>query len=292
MEIKVGYLVAYDYELLKHSLPTVYPDADKIVIAIDKNRRTFAGGFYTINPDFFEWLTIVDVEKKITIYEDEFYKKSLTANEADTRTRILLAKQLGEGGWHVQVDVDEYFIKFNEFVTELQKLTPTLKGRKVDIHIACNVIFKQSERGFFVLDGNPERFCIATNQPKYTLHRNSQENEAVFINHVILHQSWGRTPAELQHKLQNWSHHTDFNTKAYYQFWQSVNETNYQYIRDFHPLFKGRWQKLQFIEGKSIPEVLSEMPHTLNHVPTAWAYRLRNWLPPAIYRKLPTSLQV
>jgi hypothetical protein len=32
--------------------------------------------------------------------------------ECDTRERNMLAKYMGEGGWHVQIDADEYFADF------------------------------------------------------------------------------------------------------------------------------------------------------------------------------------
>lgn len=36
-EIQVGFLMSYDYELLKISIPLVYEEADHITIALDKN---------------------------------------------------------------------------------------------------------------------------------------------------------------------------------------------------------------------------------------------------------------
>ena len=71
-KIQTGYLVSYDYELLKTSLPTVYSDSDEVFIAIDKNRNTWNGGSFSINDSFFEWIKAFDVDKKVVIYEDDF----------------------------------------------------------------------------------------------------------------------------------------------------------------------------------------------------------------------------
>jgi len=107
MLIKVGFLVSYDYNYLRTSLPLVYAEADSVSLAIDKQRRTWNGGSFTIDDAFFEWLKSMDTKKKIRIYEDDFFDPNLSAIENDSRERNMLAKFMGEGGWHVQVDADE-----------------------------------------------------------------------------------------------------------------------------------------------------------------------------------------
>ena len=86
-KIQVGYLVSYDYELLKNSLPTVYKDSDTIFLAIDKNRKTWKGDEIMINPTFFTWLSTFDSENKVVLYEEEFYVSSLTTMECEVRER-------------------------------------------------------------------------------------------------------------------------------------------------------------------------------------------------------------
>lgn len=286
MEIKVGYIVAYDYELLKNSLPTVYKGADKIVVAIDKDRKTFAGGTYTIDPGFFTWLKEVDPQKKITVYEDNFYVPGLTANEADTRERNMLAKKMGEGGWHFQIDVDEYFVNFEGLIEDLKTVESKLHGRKITLQIYCSVLFKTVSEGFFIVDGSSEQFSVATNNPVYTFHRNNGENERYLLNHLILHQSWGRTEDELRRKLENWSHHADFNTDAYFRFWQSVSLDNYKYISDFHPLFPAYWKHLRFVPKQSVADLLQTMPWQNEYAIPSRSENLKKWLPPVLYNRL------
>lgn len=286
MEIKVGYIVAYDYELLKYSLPTVYLTAEKIVIAIDKDRKTFTGGTYAIDSSFFSWLKEVDTEKKITIYEDNFYIPGLTANEADTRERNMLSKKMGQGGWHFQVDVDEYFINFKAVIAELKKVEHNLKGKKITLQIYCTVIFKAIKEGFFVVDGSQENFAIATNHPQYTFHRYNDGNEKYVLNHLILHQSWGRNEEDLAKKLNNWSHSKDFDTESYFNFWKSVNSNNYKYIHNFHPLFPTHWKKLKFVRAVSIESLINQMPSQINIEKQESPFALRKWLPPFLYNRL------
>ena len=41
-KMHVGFLLSYDYELLKYSLPPVYQFADRIYLAKDKNNKTLS----------------------------------------------------------------------------------------------------------------------------------------------------------------------------------------------------------------------------------------------------------
>lgn len=114
--IKIGFLISYDYQMLKTSLPLVYASADEIFLAIDYKRRTWSGNSFEISDDFFSWIEIFDKDKKIHIYEDDFYDPSLSVKDNDTRERNMLGIRMGSGGWHLQVDSDEYFVDFSMFV--------------------------------------------------------------------------------------------------------------------------------------------------------------------------------
>ena len=118
MKVNVGFLISYDYELLKNSLPLVYHASYSIVLAIDKDRRTWAGNKINIPPVFFEWTKALDTENKI--YEDEFYIKELNTIQNETREPNMLAKKKGEGVC-LQIDADEYHVDFNGLVSSLHK---------------------------------------------------------------------------------------------------------------------------------------------------------------------------
>lgn len=285
MEIKVGYMVGYDYELLKHSLPTVYSVADKIVIAIEKDRKTFAGETFSIDPSFFQWLEETDVDNKINLYEDSFYVPEMGASEADTRARNLLGKRMGEGGWHFHIDVDEYFVDFKGLVAELKNIQHRFQNKKVTLQAFCSVIFKASAEGYFMVS-SPEKFALITNHPVYYHHRYNADNEHYTLNHLAVHQSWGRGEDGLKTKLNNWAHRIDFDTEAYFRFWKSVCRDNYNYIKDFHPLKPSLWSKLDFVPARNIEELLSQMKAKVDEQPLQKWEKLRKWLPPVIYNRL------
>ncbi|NJL12531.1 MAG: hypothetical protein HC913_05715 [Microscillaceae bacterium] len=90
---KVGFCVAYDWELLKKSVPRVYEYADTICFSIDKNRKSWSGTPYNFDETAFQnFLFGVDVDKKIQVYEDDFSLSDLSPIENDNRQRTLMGK--------------------------------------------------------------------------------------------------------------------------------------------------------------------------------------------------------
>src|SRR5688500_11089456 len=114
--IKVGFCVSYDWEFLKKSVPRVYESADSICFSLDKRRVSWSGKKFDFDDEaFYSWVKEIDKDKKIIIYEDDFYNAHLTSLQNDSLQRTLMSKRMGEGGWHVQVDSDEYFFDFKRF---------------------------------------------------------------------------------------------------------------------------------------------------------------------------------
>ena len=89
-KIHVGFLLSYDFDKLRLSIPPVYEHADKIFIAQDENFLTWSGNKFEVDSAFFEWLREIDTDNKIEIYKDNFYVPSLTPIQNDTRERHML----------------------------------------------------------------------------------------------------------------------------------------------------------------------------------------------------------
>lgn len=283
-EIKVGFIAAYDYELLKYSIPSLYEHVDRIVIAIDKDRLTFSGKAFFIQDHFFEWLAAFDRDKKISVYEDSFYIPDKSPKEIETRKRNLLAQQMGEGGWHIQVDADEYFPDFKRFKDDLSYIGERQKSKKITFRIFLCTIFKVADGGYYIVDDSFESFPLATNNPHYRENRYNFTEKTITLNHVVLHQSFGRTEEELVTKFKNWGHRDDFDSDAYLRFWKSVNLDTYRYIQDFHPTNPGMWKRLKFIQADSISELLLKTPSQYN-IKSSHPL-LQKWLPPVVYNRI------
>ncbi|MGB6269274.1 MAG: hypothetical protein WBF67_09720, partial [Olleya sp.] len=153
--IVVGFLMSYDYEKLKLSIPPVYEEADKIYIALDHEQRTWKGERFEVDSSFFEWLTHFDTDSKIKFYKDNFYVPELNAIQNDTRERHLISLKMGIGNWLVQVDSDEIFIDFKQFVNTLRQHDKFLDNpKKNPLQIAGFLIniYKYLDKGMLYVD--------------------------------------------------------------------------------------------------------------------------------------------
>ncbi|MEJ2882486.1 hypothetical protein [Pedobacter sp. GR22-6] len=245
--IKVGFLISYDYEFIKISLPRVYSEVEEIYFAVDVNGLTWSGEPIVIADEFWDWVNEFDIEKKIRIYRDHFYVDGLTPMECDTRERNLLGKQMGEADWYVQIDSDEYFDDFPAFAQKLREFKPS-----GPVTIGCKIItlFKHVAKGYLFVAGSREVLDFATNNPIYDIARNNTSgNEQIEWEDLVLHQSWARTPEEIYLKLHNWSHKDDFNVESFFKLWNAIDEHNFHVVQNFHPLAPGIWPSLKYVEG-------------------------------------------
>ncbi|WP_177760845.1 hypothetical protein [Flavobacterium sp. I3-2] len=254
-KIQTGFLVSYDYEFLKKSLPPVYEDSDTIFLAIDHLRRTWKGNTYEIEPAFFDWIKEIDVDNKIVIYEDDFYVSDLNAIQNDTRERHMLGMKMGIGNWMIQVDSDEIFIDFKSFVQQLRRYDNFLKTpEKNPIQFAAFHInvYKYLEKGILYID-NPTKFYIATNYPNYKYAKNTRER-IVYLDSYVLHEGLARTEEELRFKLKNWGHQHEIND-SFLEKWLKVDETNYTEMEDFFYLDPKTWKKLGYFASLNLVDL-------------------------------------
>ena len=254
-KIQVGFLMSYDYELLKKSIPPVYAKADTIFLAIDHERRTWSGNHFTVDPDFYEWLKTFDTDKKIQIYEDNFYVPEINAIQNDTRERYMLALKMGVGNWLVQVDSDEIFIDFEKFVKRLRKYDSYLVNPEshpiqfAGFHIN---VYKYLENGMLYID-KPTKMILATNWPNYKVAKNTRER-IVYNEDYILHEGLARDEEELLLKLRNWGHKHEVNPH-FLEKWRRANKENYEEITDVFYLEPEIWKSLAYMPSKSLAEL-------------------------------------
>ncbi|SIS51219.1 hypothetical protein SAMN05421789_102249 [Kaistella chaponensis] len=274
--IKAGFLIAYDYHFIFNSLPQIYPFVDEIVLAIDVDRKTWMGNDFEVSDDFFERIEDLDVDHKIKIYEDQFYIKGEKPMDLETRERNMLSDFMGDDCWKMQIDSDEYCLNFQKVISYLKKNQFLLKKSAPEVNFlpVWITLFKQNERGFFIIKPCTENFSMIFNRPKYKYARNS-EGLDLKIDYQVIHQSWARTEEEILTKIQNWGHAHDFNVESFYGKWEALNENNYKEYFDFHPIYKGFWEKLEFIEAKNITELLEKLEQTTNLQPIKVSSKLK-----------------
>lgn len=254
-KIQVGFLISYDYILLKNALPQVYDYSDSIFLAIDKNRKTWNGANFTIDNSFFDWIKEIDVANKIEIYEDQFYIENLTTMECEVRERKMLSEKMGIGNWLIQLDADEYFINFKEFTKFLKKNNKYIKpSYKKEIQISAYLvnIYKFVEDGFLYVN-EPTRCLTATNRPNYKVGRNTRKR-IIYTSNLILHETLSRSEEELEMKLKNWGHKNELNSQFLVK-WKSASKGNYMDLKDVFYIEPEKWKSLNYVLGKNINEV-------------------------------------
>ncbi len=254
-KIVVGFLMSYDYEKLKLSIPPVYSKADKIYIALDKDLRTWKGTNFKVDSTFFDWLEEFDDQNKIEIYRDDFYIPQLNAIQNDTRERHLLSMKMGIGNWLIQVDADEMFIDFPNFVKTLRTHDKFLKNpQKNPIQIAGFLIniYKYLDEGLLYVD-EPTKVMLATNYPNYKYARNTKER-VIYTNNILLHESLSRSEEELSFKLENWGHSHEINSE-FLQKWKKADAQNYKSLKNLFYLDPSIWKTLDFFPTHNLREI-------------------------------------
>lgn len=263
-KVHVGFLLSYDYEKLKSSIPMVYKSADRIFIAMDKEQRTWKGNFFDIDASFFDWLNDFDVDNKIEVYKDNFYISNLSAIDNDTRERYYLSQKMGLGNWLVQVDADEIFIDFEKFVKTLRKYDSYLDdSSKAPIQISGFLIniYKYVDGGVLYVN-QPTKVMLATSYPNYKCARNTKER-VIYTNNVLLHDCLPRTEEALTFKIENWGHNHAINPD-FLNKWKKANATNYKTVKDVFYLEPSIWKELDYFpmyDMAKIKDVIEASPH-------------------------------
>lgn len=257
--IKVGYLLSYDYKFIFNSLKQIYDFSDEIFICYDKDGKTWAGNDFEIPDTVFSAIRQLDHQKKIVFYSDTFYVKELSTIDLDTRQRNMLAQKMGKGGWHIQIDSDEYLVGFEKLAFFLRKQKYLLRNtEKTPVNFFVNFVtlFKQTDEGFFVISPFTESCFLITNVPEYINARLPKNNFSLKLPVNNIHQSWARTQNEILQKINNWGHNNDFDTADFYNKWDNLNQENYTQFKNFHPIYPMDWPDLRFIPAKNVEEFI------------------------------------
>jgi len=259
-KIHIGFLLSYDYEKLKKSIPPVYEEADKIFVAVDYENRTWSGQKFSIDESFFTWLKEFDIDNKIEIYKDDFYVPEISAIENDSRERRMLSEKMGIGNWLIQIDSDEYFLDFKSFVETLRKYDSYLINpfnKQIQFSTFLINIYKKVEEGFLYID-QPTKCITATNYPSYKVARNTRKR-IVYTPHLCFHETLSRDEKELEFKFKNWGHNAEINS-YFLEKWKSATKKNYKELKDLFYLEPHKWKKLGYVEGETIEELINNFP--------------------------------
>ena len=263
-KIQVGFLMSYDYDKLKDSLPQVYDEADEIFIALDHKRRTWSGNYFSVDDSFFVWLKEFDVKNKITLYEDDFYDATISPIENDNRERRMLSEKMQVGNWLIQIDSDEYFMNFKKFIQDLRKYDKFLDNpekNKIQISVYSLNMYKYSDGGvLFVTE--PTKALIATNYPNYKVARKTKER-IIYTDNIMLHECVAREEKDIVMKFDNWGHKDEVRKDDFLEKWRKVNKSNYKNYENFFYIEPEKWKKLEFVKGNNPKEIEKNLDYSI-----------------------------
>lgn len=268
--IKVSYLISYDYCMLLTSVKLLYKYVDKIIIAVDKNFKTWSGNTFEIPESFFKEVSNYDTRNIIEFYFDTFFIPSLSSTECESRERNMVLRKLGRG-WKIQLDVDEYvydFYKIKKYLNRYWYLTIFPKYTPLCIHGNLITLYKELPNGFLFIDNN-ESFPFITNQNSNTNRRRNDKIRNYNAQIKVIHQSWARPEKEIIMKIKNWGHNNDFDTDKYYIFWKNLNIDNYKNYINIHPIVPDIWNQLNFIPAISIDHFINKFASQNNQALTS-----------------------
>jgi hypothetical protein len=263
MVVKLGICIAYDWDLLEYSLPSVYDKVDQICLSIDKDYISWSGQRFNLDWSALQGLVErIDKDKKIFFLKESFYdvKNLPIKNECFQRQRM--AEALGKADWIMQLDSDEILINAGCLFNELKKLQG--KKRPVNIHGIWINLIKQTSEGFIysILKTPP----LATNVPAYEYGRTNGHFN-VYTNTFLAHITWARPEQEVRLKMENWGHSHEFNGKSFFKIWNALDDYNWKYIKDFHHVIQTTIPQLFFHKAKNI----NQFVQTIESAP----YRLK-----------------
>ncbi len=266
--IKTGFCVSYDWQFLKNSLPRVYEASDKICLAVDANRMSWGMQPFEFDEQaFLEFVKSVDHHQKVIIYQDEFSVQENNARANCNRHRTMIADKLGPGGWHIQVDSDEYFLDFPGFTEFLKKLNPSPTGREKPFNVLANWIplYKKLDDGYLYVDFEgqlPEMAPFASTRPQYDRARHNGFFNVISPYYVV-HETWARSEEQLWFKLNNWGHaaeelNQEGAKEVYFDRWKSLNKSNYRDFKNVNATNPAAWPGLNYSKGRNIDEFLED----------------------------------
>jgi hypothetical protein len=250
MIAKAGICVAYDWLLLEQSLPALYPYVQKICLSVDIDRKSWGGNIFSFDKEALVKLVEgIDKEKKIFLLEEIFFDPTRTPIQNECYQRKRMADVLGECDWVVQIDADEVFINIGEFITALKKYKQ--ETRALNIHgIWVNLIKQVPEGYIYSIVKTPPLAC---NKPAYEYGRTNGHFN-IYTNSFLAHITWARPEEEVYYKLKNWGHSHEFNGESFYKIWKALDDFNWQYIKNFHPMNTSSIPQLYFQKAKNLDE--------------------------------------
>lgn len=244
--------IAYDWRFALHGIARIWEVADEVIVAVDSERRTWAGNTFEFSVDEFKeeleyrlkrWGCFVNLDK-LTILQYPFYRmrypdpemrrifemrhiKTLSLPmQRETLERAWLSFQAKKTNWIVQLDADERLLDAQSFVEWLPEPSR-------DFDILANWIFVWKVIDSTALIAEPGgQTQLATRNPGifYSGRRGFRKSSVIAPNKILHWSLGGRSIEEIEVKLYNWGHSAEYEIENFLKFYKSVTLDNYRDI--------------------------------------------------------------
>ena len=259
-------VVQNDQETIERSLRSFYQYVEAILVTTDP--KTGWSGQPIVPDGTVDIIRNMDTDNKIRIIERNFYVYAEPMRN-DTAQRQFSSDKLGEWrkdlDWIAQVDADEEFMDFRQFI-EVANTVPRwtkciywnwiMLFRLVDNEKMLVVAEPDGslKKQYYPLAHRPNAkldLCRTPSLPRWYIPRLIRWNHYARPDCCALHYTFAKSAARIQEKLRTWSHANDFDTKAYYALWEAAAQ-QWDTMKNFHPTHPELWPRLRPVERRAL----------------------------------------
>lgn len=252
-------LISYDAAYLPSSIRSYYDYVDEIVLGLDSNRVTWSGNNFVFDEGaLWSELKEIDIDNKISVVEDNFYK-SKVAIDNDNYERNFLKKQCSND-WIFSFDADEELLNAKDFFYNFCPLVQKY-SKKVDICMTWVTPYKTIGDTTLLITNNDaspffgETQGIATHKNNSYVYARWSDISADGSNRLLsplvaLHWSLCRNKEDLYQKINNIGHSDIVEHDPFYSLWNQVTLDNYHTIKNFKTsgLGQAQWPSLTAVK--------------------------------------------
>jgi len=274
-----AYILPGDPVWLSSSLAKYYPLLDELVVVAPRSRRGWTGRPIPVD-ECLALLERLDTRglRRIVWGDWEDHREPVRSDTAQRQVGI--DELTGRVDWILQIDNDEVLPD----PAKLLELIDEAEARSIDaVEWPMRVLFRRLRNGRYLevcaSNGSPRydypgpiairsgstavdarrttgpflRPTVAGDTQSLQVSRPPEVDEvrAEMLVHaeVILHNSWGREPAEVRRKIRTWGHAAGLRGEWYYWTTWRASPMTWPWVRDFHPFAHGLWPRLRPTSG-------------------------------------------
>jgi hypothetical protein len=280
-----AYILAADPTWIRTSVMRYYDAIDRLIVCFDVQGRGWTGAPIDVEACLAA-VRDIDHDGKVVLAPGDFSDPGRIPAQAESRQRQAALALAGEDAdWVLQIDTDEVLPHVQPLLHLLQEA-----GERdiASVEWPMRVLYRRMAPGRYLqvvrrdgavhieypgpvavrpgtslvhcrrADGRFVRPVPTSGVGSLQLAREPEPNEvriqhAMEVDDVIVHNSWGRSPAAVRAKVAAWGHNQGLRTRLYYLSKWLPSRYTWPVLRDFHPFAEDLWPRLAPYEMLGVP---------------------------------------